>query len=150
MRPRAFSLIELVLVIAIISVMAAVALPRFAAAAWRQRADSAARRIVADLDYARTRAAARSATVTVTFNDKLHAYTLTGVPDIDRPADIYTVTLGDEPYRASIVSVNIDGGKQVDFDGFGRPAAGGSVVIAAGQAQRTVTIDPSTGKASIE
>lgn len=150
MRPRAFSLIELVLVIAIISVMAAVALPRFAAAAWRYRADSAARRIIADLDFARARASARSATVSVKFDDKTHTYTLIGVADIDRAADGYTVVLGEEPYRASIVSVDIAGGRQIDFDGFGKPAAGGKIVIAAGQTQRTVTLDPSTGKATFQ
>ena len=48
-----FSLLEVVLVVAIIAVLAAIAAPRYGRAAGRYRADVAARRIVADLEYAR-------------------------------------------------------------------------------------------------
>src|SRR5204863_23675 len=53
---RAFSLIEITLVLMVMGVLAALAVPRYASALARYRADAAARRIVADLDLARTTA----------------------------------------------------------------------------------------------
>ena len=55
-----FTLIELVMVLAIIGLITAIAAPRYAASLARYRAESAARRVAADLALARREAAASS------------------------------------------------------------------------------------------
>src|SRR3954451_23186913 len=64
----AFTLFELMIVILIIWIAAAVAVPRYASSVGRYRAEFAAKRVAADLNLARARAKAASSTRNVTFN----------------------------------------------------------------------------------
>ena len=145
---RGFSLLELVIVIVIVGMLAAVAIPRFASAAVRQRADAAARRVVADLTLARRHAEQSSAEQTVIFEVGAGRYRLLGYIDPDRPGSEYEVRLDREPYQAAIVAADFDGNAHVTFDGYGLPNAGGSVVLRVGDEVRTVTLDSQTGEAT--
>lgn len=150
MRQRAFTLLELVLVLAIITVLAAIAVPRYTAAQQNFRAAAAARRLVADLGLARSRARAQSNSQTVVFNLASSQYQMPGVPDLRNPANTYTVLLGGAPYQARLVSVTFGGTSQVTFDGYGMPNCGGTVVLSAGGVQRTVVLDANSGKANVQ
>jgi prepilin-type N-terminal cleavage/methylation domain-containing protein len=151
----AFSLIELVTVVVVIAVLATIAAPRFSNVLAGNRATQAANRIALDLALAQQRARATSASQTVTFNAVSHKYTLTGMPDPDRPAVDYVVELSREPYAASIVTVEfkasseLAGDPNVIFDAYGKPDSGGSVKINVGGHVKTVTVDAATGKATI-
>jgi len=144
-----FSLIELILVVAIVAVLAATAAPRYANALANYQAEVAARRIVADLDLARAEARSAGASRTVTFDVPASTLTITGLADMDRPAEKYTVNLTEEPYHATLVSVNFGGDAKVVFNGYGEPDSGGTVVVRSGHRQITVTLGGDAGKAEI-
>jgi len=145
----AFSLIELILVLTIISVLAAIAVPRYANALARYRVDAAASRVVADLDYARQRARASSASVTVSFKTGQECVILEGVQHIDDPGKQWGVALAGKPYYADLVSVDFTGHKLI-FDGYGYPDSGGTAVLRVGTETRTVVLDADTGKAAVQ
>jgi prepilin-type N-terminal cleavage/methylation domain-containing protein len=137
----AFSLLELVVVLAIVSILAAMAIPRFAGSVTRQRVDGAARRLAADIELARNRAGQTSAGTKVVFSVAANAYQLNGVQDPDRPGREYAVSLALPPFNVNVISADFGGDTQLQFDGYGCPDSGGSVTIGAGDCQRTVTID---------
>jgi prepilin-type N-terminal cleavage/methylation domain-containing protein len=148
--PRAFSLVELVIVMAIIGIMAAIAIPRYAGAIQNYRADLAARRIVTDLAMTRSRANIMSASQRIVFDVAANQYQVADMPDPDSPLSTYTVRLSAAPYQARLVSVDFGGTPDVSFDGFGVPAKGGTVIIQAGDIQRKVVLNPGTGKAVVQ
>jgi Tfp pilus assembly protein FimT len=141
----------------IIGILAAVSTPRFMGALSHYRAEGAARRIKADLEFARKQAKATGKEVTVTFTVATNSYQLTGVADLDHPDQIYAVDLSETGNSAALVSADFDAEPSLTFDIHGRPVAGsppaplsaGTVVVAAGNHQRSVVVSPVTGKASI-
>jgi prepilin-type N-terminal cleavage/methylation domain-containing protein len=148
-----FTLIELLLVLAIVTVVGLLAAPRYQAATERFRADSAARRVVADMALLRVRARALCAPQTLSVSAGGGSYTLNGMTDPDHPSATYKVNLNAEPYRATIVSVafgTTGNTSVVTFNGYGMPSAGGSVVVAVGGSRRTITIDATSGEVTAQ
>jgi type II secretion system protein H len=145
-RRPAFSLLELVLVLVIMGVAAAIAVPRYAAALARYRAETCARRIAADLEQARDAACRTSGDQTIVFNPAAECYTFTGRDDPDRPGQPYTVPLAGDPYRADLVGAAFGAGAAVTFNGFGVPADGGTVTVQSGGYAWTVTVDGESGE----
>jgi len=153
-RAAAFTLIELVLVIATVAVLSAIAIPRYSAALSRYQVDLAAKRIVADFALARTAARASGAGQLVTFGTPANGYTLAGLPSADKRTGDYVVRLGDEPFKVAISSpaFGTPAASSVRFNRYGYPdnAAGGSVVVTSGRFSRTVVLDPVTGRAEVQ
>ncbi|MCL5282148.1 MAG: GspH/FimT family protein [Planctomycetes bacterium] len=145
-----FSLFELLLVLAITAVVAAVAAPRYGRASGRYRADLAARRVMADLRLAQSCAKAASCSRTVSFSTATGRYQLLSIPAPDGAQGDYTVVLSAEPYLADLTNVNFDGSLQVIFNGWGLPNKGGTVTLSAGGEQRTVVVDGVTGRISVQ
>lgn len=154
---RGFSLIELVMVIAILATMSAIAVPRYANALTNYRVDSAARRIVADLAYAQSQARESSSSRTVSFDTASDSYRLNDVADIDRSSGAYVIDLRGEPYRATLVSAVFDDSSdvadlldEVVFNGYGLPDSGGTIVVTVGTTSKTIVLDPDTGQAVVQ
>jgi type II secretory pathway pseudopilin PulG len=149
-----FSLLELVMVLAIVAVMAAVAIPRMSSSTVRYRAEVAAHRLAADLAWAQRHAMAKSASQEVYFDLLSDAYWLYGIESLNRDYGDTWVKLGEAPYHARIVSAFgktvAHSGTSLFFDGYGQPDVSGDVIIAAGDEQRTVTVDADTGKATVQ
>lgn len=149
---RGFTLAETVIVLAIVGILAAIAVPRLSSSIALQRVEATARRIVVDLAFAQRRAKSSNAAQTVRFDTVTQEYIFVGMPHPDAPAREYGVSLQKEPYRATLVSVNLNNGNsnEIIFDVFGVPDGGGSVVISVGSHVRTITVDADTGKASVQ
>lgn len=147
---RGFSLLELVLVMAIVATVAAIALPRWGHAVARYRAEAAAHRIAADLGLARATARADSHSVTVTFNVAGNSYGMDGVESLQGAPGSASVSLSDEPYRSTLLAAAFGGDPVVVFDGWGVADSGGTVTISCGSVTRTVQLDPGTGVAIME
>ena len=145
-----FSLLELVLVMAIMVVLGAIAAPRYAGALANYRADAAARRLIADLAFARDKARQTSQSRTVTFVPASGQLRILNVQDLNTAGPNYITNLHDEPYQAELISADFGGDSQVVFDGFGVPDSGGAAVVRAGGTQRTVMLNSGTGEAEIQ
>ena len=149
-RNRSFTLIDLVMAMAVIVIVAAIATPRYANALTRYRAEAAARRVAADLALTRQTAKSTSSSRTVDFDDSDDSYTIPNVRELDTAGTMYRVQLQDSPYQAQIVSVDLGGDWQIIFDGFGIPDSGGFVIVQAGDYQYTVVVDPETGAVEVQ
>jgi prepilin-type N-terminal cleavage/methylation domain-containing protein len=146
----AFTLLELLLVLAIVTISAALAAPRYGRASARYRADLAARRIVADLCLAQSYAKAASSARTVSFSAGTEEYRLLNISSPDGLPGDYAVVLSAEPYRADLTAANFNGGSQVIFSGWGLPDHGGTVAVSVGAEQRTVVVESGTGRIRVQ
>lgn len=144
----AFSLIELVAVILLMAILAAVAAPRWTTALEEFRATAAARRIVQDLTLAQRTAITASRSQRVSFSVATNSYSLSQVVSLDRASADYVTLLSEDPYRTRFISLfGTLSNQQLVFNGFGVPDRSGAIVIACGQSQRTIAVNADTGLA---
>ncbi len=146
---RGFTLIEVVIVLTILAIVSAIAVPRFTNAQARYRTDAAAARIMADLAFAQRQARFTSERRRIDFDLTLNKYALVRVNGEESDTILDVVELADEPYQATIFSANFGGDSSIEFDGFGTPDSGGSVKVQVGTHQRTVSLAADSGKASL-
>ncbi len=146
----AFTTIELVIVVLIIGIVAAVAVSRYVDALCWHRAEAAAERVKADIGLARRKAKMSSASQSVQFDPVYDTYILPGVQDLDHAGMEYMVDLRKAPYRASIVSATFGNDSVLIFNGYGVPDSGGSVVVQSGPYQRAIRVDAGAKTISIE
>lgn len=141
----------MVLVVAIVAVFGAIAMPRYGASLINYQVDSAARRLRADLILLRETARQQSKSFTVSFTTGTSSqYTMTGIKDFDGSSVANcTVKLYEEPYRATISSLSVGGDAALTFDGFGVPDTAGTIVVQSGSRTRTVNIVAGTGDVTV-
>jgi len=160
-----YTMIELVVVMLVMGILAAVAAPRYSSSTARFRVEAAARRIAADLNYVRLRAkmTGSASAGSIIFFPLTEEYELTGTPDLNHPDQEYLVKLAKTAYPVDLVSVEFTNAtstvtsQTIRFDMYGSPwAVGGQTVqlavgqitVASGGEQRVVVVDPVTGRAS--
>ena len=129
------------------SVLAAVAAPSFMDSLLFHRVESAARRLKADIEYQRQRARLTSTSQSVTFNNG--SYSLSGAKSLDDPTSVYTFNLKQSPYLLDSATANFSNTQVLTFDGYGSPSSAGTVVLVAKTHQCTVTVNGTTGGATI-
>jgi prepilin-type N-terminal cleavage/methylation domain-containing protein len=144
----AFTLVELVIVVLVMSIMAAAATPAFLDSLLFHRVESAARRVKADLELARHTARLISAAQSATFSSTGYALSNT-IKSLDDPNAPYVVNLTAPPYEISSVTASFAGNPSITFDGYGTPSSGGTVVLGTKNHQCTVTLDATSGNVSI-
>jgi type II secretory pathway pseudopilin PulG len=133
-------MVELVIVVLVMGIMAAVAAPAFLDSLLFHRVESAARRVKADLELARHAARRASAAQTVTFTNS--GYTFSNpMKSLDNPHEEYAVDLTAPPYELSGISASFNGALSITFDGYGTPTCDGSIVLATKDHQCTVAVD---------
>ena len=149
-RARAFTLIELVVVIVLIGVVSAVAIPRYAASAVRYRVDAATRVFLTDLGFVSSRAKSRSQTRSIIFDGLRDSYILVGERDPADPVTDRVIDLSRSPYEVNLLGANFGGDAQLDISGYGLPLESGQVTITAGLLARRLSIVAGKPMVSIE
>ena len=151
-RRRGFSYVEIVIVVLVLGILTAAAVPKYADTLVRMRLDAAARRIATDLATAQARACATSSSQTITFTlpPAGNRYEIAGMSDPDRPGVTYAVNLAEAPYQITLGAVDLGGDATLIYNGYGIPDSAGTIVIQAGKYARRITIDPDTGIAAID
>lgn len=148
MHPRrGFSMVELLVVLAILGVFAGVASVRLTASAERARVDAAARRIVNAVDDARSRARSTSTVCKVRFIATPPTVEIKG--PLTGDAGLDTIRLDHGPYRVMLKTASFGGRDGVEFDRYGRPDTGGYVLVTSGRFDRTITVEAESGRATI-
>ncbi len=139
-RRSGFTFMEMTIVMLVMGILTTIAAPTYVQALAYRRATLAARRIVADLHFARSEAQRVSSNRTVNFDTLTNSYQLVSVKDMDHSAEDYIVNLVDDPFSAVLISADFDGDANVIFDRYGRPDSVGTVEVQSGSVQRTVSL----------
>lgn len=147
---RGFTLVDLIMTLAIIVIVAAIAAPRYFNSLSRYRADAAARRVAADIALTQRTAKSTSASKTIKFDSATEQYQILTLTKLDNSGDPYIVNLQDPPYQALLGLIDLGGDWQVTFDGFGIPDSGGFVDVQSGDVIYRIILNPETGATSIE
>jgi prepilin-type N-terminal cleavage/methylation domain-containing protein len=148
-RNQGFTLLELAVVVIILAVLSSIAVPRYGRAIANYRASSAARRVAADIALTQARARALSTSQSIVFSTSQNNYQITGMADPDHPASTYTVGLSDLTAGASLTGASFGQSSTLTFNGYGIPAAGGTITLTSGAATRTITVAADSGAATV-
>lgn len=158
---QGLSYLEVVMVLSIMGIMTAVAVPRFAEQLAHHRLESAARQVAADIRYVQSWAYVGSHTRKIEFRVNKHRYRVPDMPNPDRPTyvdgngqtqpAVYNVRLDEEPYHCELLSAHFGSdNNDLIFDGFGRPNNGGTVVLRLGKTTRTISVNALNGEVTIQ
>lgn len=146
-----FSLLELTAVLVLMSTIALIAVPRWTAALQRLRVSNAAMRIVADLARVQSAAYSSSTAKTLIFNVESNSYSVSNVTPLNNSSGPYVVSLAADPFHCKLVSVwGQTGSQSITFTGFGVPNRGGTIIVEAGTARKTIIVDSTSGSAVLQ
>ena len=145
------TLVELIIVVLITGILAAVALPRWSNSLNQRRLTLAAGRIAADLQHAQSTAYASSSAKVITYDTIANQYTISGLSGLESQSAAYVVRLADDPYRCQLVSAfGQTGLKTLSINGFGELAAGGNIIVSCGPVTKTIVVDSVAGKVVVQ
>ena len=142
-KRKAFSLVELVIVVAIIGVFSAIAVPRLNyGAVWKKKADATARKIVTDLRRTRSLAISQAATNTVGFSLNMLGggpYTSYQIKNLDTSTVIDTLTIDSNS--------SCNGGTLFKFGPLGNLLSGSDTQLTVSASGKifTITVTQATG-----
>ncbi|MEO1535168.1 MAG: prepilin-type N-terminal cleavage/methylation domain-containing protein [Planctomycetota bacterium] len=136
---RGFTLVELAVVIAVLAVVAAVAVPRFASASARSRLDAAAARVTNDIALLSATAQAASTDRQAVFDSFSDQYVLLGVRDRGRMLN-RGVNLGTAPFETNLVSATFDGSPLLTMNGYGVAETSGTINLAVGSFGKRIVL----------
>jgi len=142
-------MVDVVITVMIIGILAAVATPRFVDALSFHRADAAAKRIKADLQWSRQHAMSSSAAVLIQFDTASNSYTIPAISDPDHAGQTYTVDLTQYPYCSTLVSAACGGDSDLSLSRYGQPDSTAVITVQSGKYTQTVTVNAATGGVSI-
>jgi len=159
---RGFTLVELLIVIAVLVIAAAIVIPSIGSAADTQ-AVSAARVLGSDLEVTRSLALTTQEPHSLVFSPDLQSYkvvanyggeayaTVVAVPHPVTAGRQFDVTLarqnGMDAVR--IAGVSFGGSTYVTFDSQGEPSSAGAVTVESGQVQMQVSVAALTGAVTV-
>ena len=137
----AMSLVELVLVVCIIGIFAAVATIPFSRATTETQLINAADRLVTDLTMVRDQARREQTPHALVFNPINFGFHATDVSDINGAAEIDVNLITDDRYQLSSINLNLDdSSKTITFNKLGYPNVEGVITLVKGSREITITI----------
>lgn len=156
---KSFTLIELILVIVIIGVLAAVSLPAFNSAYNNIKIEGVYRQLMQDIKYARQLAITRQTAHGISFAESGDSYWLyrlnvSGMPMFASVKDPAT----QKPLSVTYVSGIFSGARfttgfqpvpypgRLEFNSVGAPAIAGAVSISYNGVTKTITVEENTGR----
>ncbi|MFQ6677179.1 MAG: Tfp pilus assembly protein FimT/FimU [Fidelibacterota bacterium] len=149
-KDMGFTLIELIMVIVIMSILAAIFVPRFMDAIESLRVRNAIEKIKDDVRYIRDYAAARHDTTWLVVDPSTNSYGIYSGPSSSNRTLIVDPATNTQQMSdltalyvdAVITSVSFGGNLEMYFDWWGTPSNGGDIVI---NNYRTIKIEPKSG-----
>lgn len=151
---KGFTLLELIIVAAVLSIIAGFAIPTFTDAFADYKIESAAGRIAADIRYARSYAIKTAGTINIVFDSVNEKYEVRdGVGQITHPLSKnnfqITMTKEFDLEKIDLYSVTIPGGGQtLSFDSLGA-TVGGTIKVRYAGREKTITVSSIDGEASV-
>lgn len=143
---KAFTLIEVVVTLAILAIVTAIAVPRIVSAHVSTRLDAAENRIVSMFDAAADHARARSGYVTLQISAAKDTVTIYSGRGSNLGAVIEQTEFADPPYTVDINTTNIaDPGGNIVVDGDGIYESAAKIRMTADGVQRVVTLSGPVG-----
>jgi type IV fimbrial biogenesis protein FimT len=143
-------LLELVVVISILAILAALAAPRYTLAIQRYRLEMAANRVAADIRLAKSYARAKGSTATISFAISNSSYSIAGLTSTERRGEAFGVDLSRDPFGVSIQSADFAGTNTLTIKGFGTPSSGGTVLLRLGDQTKTISVSADSGEVSVQ
>ncbi len=125
----------------IIAVFTAIAAPRFADASQRYRAKLTAQVIAREIERVAALARASRAVHRLTFDTTLNTCKATRVSDGE---EVSALQFGAD-HDAAIYRATFGAGSVLEFDGYGRPSASGTVIVVSGGWYAALAVDRDTG-----
>lgn len=138
---RAFSMIELVIVLAIIGIISVIALPKFANADSGRRLSAAKNTLIADIDYAKLRARTTGKIHVIKFYPALDKYIIVEGTTISRSAVILSRDFTLDPYKIDISRTNLGGDKTSVITVYGELSPGFNAGLADDGVEITASFD---------
>ena len=136
--PKGFSLVELLVVIALISIVSALAVPTWQRYSAKTNLRAAAREVMADISNAKQRAVEENLDVyRLAFNVAGNSYALTRT---DTGVTLWTKSVASFGNGISIASINFSGGSVVSFQKRGTASMGNLVLRNGSGATATITV----------
>jgi len=142
-------MVELIAVMLIISILAAVATPRLSSSFSNRRLEAAVSRLQSDFSYARSSAKNLGRSVALEFSLAGSSYTMPTLESPDGDA-VYQVTFADTPYPVTIVSADFGGDSNIEFDLFGQADSTGTVILQEGSVTRTLNLQRYSGRLEVQ
>jgi len=143
---HAYTLLELIVVLIVLGILAAIVVPRFANAVLVERLEAAGLRVECDIERLRLAARREGTAQEVVFDAGTATYTLSPASLLRSDLDATQVALNAPPYDVTIRSVDFDGDARLVFDGWGAPDSGGTLELCAGTQGLRLTLDGDTGR----
>tara|TARA_R110000737_G_scaffold2923_10_gene9259 strand:- start:17926 stop:18471 length:546 start_codon:yes stop_codon:yes gene_type:complete len=116
---RGFSMIELVIVVAVMGIIAAIAVPKFADAASGRKIQAAKKQLLADIKATKLRARATSKQHTLKFFLNENMYVIVEGNEIDKNAIIIARDFDEDPYNLGIQRTSLGGDEVLVITPFG-------------------------------
>ena len=148
-----FTLVELIVVLIIIAIAAVMVVP-YAVGTSSLQAQSAARVVMTDLEYAQNHAIVTQSPVTVTFSVAGNSYTVSNesgtlIHPITKQAYVVDFDTSRGFDSVSLESVDFGGTAVVTFDALGAPDNNGTVTVVAGPHAYSVAVAPVSGRVTV-
>ena len=137
----AFTILELTLVVMILGILTASAVPRYFDAIASYRAEAAVKRVIADLKLAQRYAKQTSTPHSVAFSTSLNGYTFLAMADIDRRGTNYSLDFDREGYGVKMVGADFNSTQTVTFDIYGIPDSFGTINLQSSHVAYAISID---------